>query len=423
MSLNVSTSKARLFYGWYILVGCFLLLFFQAGARHSFGVMFKPMIAQLGWSRSSISLAFFLNMTIFALTLTIAGRFYDRYGPKWVIFISSIFMAVGYICISIIDSLWEFYVYYGIVAAIGVGGASVPFVAALMSKWFAKRRGLAISLALSGNCIGQFALVPLFTVFVLHYNWRVSYFLIGFIILVINSFLAFVVIKGDPQDFGLKPFGHQEQLEVNTDKDEMIPQSESGDLGLTDAMRTYSFWLFLMVMFICGSGDFLITAHLIPWVTDYGISPTAAGNMLAWFGLMSMGGILVAGPLSDLIGNKIPIALTFCLRIGLFLLILKYQNQVTFYIFALTFGFTFLITAPLTATLVGRLYGFRHVGLLSGFVTTVHHFGGGFWVYVGGLLFVKTGSYRLIFTLSAILALIALLCTLFIKEKRHVQIS
>ena len=85
----------RLFYGWYILIGCFFLLFFQAGARHSFGVMFKPMIAQFGWNRASISLAFFVNMTIFALTLTIAGRFYDRYGPKWIIFISTVFMA-GY---------------------------------------------------------------------------------------------------------------------------------------------------------------------------------------------------------------------------------------------------------------------------------------------------------------------------------------
>jgi predicted MFS family arabinose efflux permease len=184
-------------------------------------------------------------------------------------------------------------------------------------------------------------------------------------------------------------------------------------------MRTYSFWLFLIVMFICGSGDFLITAHLIPWVTDYGISATTAGNMLAWFGLMSLGGILIAGPASDLIGNKIPIALTFLLRICLFLLILKYQNPVTFYIFALTFGFTFLITAPLTATLVGRLYGFAHVGLLSGFVTTVHHFGGGFWAYVGGLIFDKTGSYQLIFILSAILAAMALGCSLFIQERRH----
>ena len=136
---------------------------------------------------------------------------------------------------------------------------------------------------------------------------------------------------------------------------------------------------------------------------------------------MSMGGILIAGPVSDLIGNKIPIAITFILRIGLFVMILKYQNLVSFYVFALLFGFTFLITAPLTATLAGKMYGFTHVGLLSGFITTIHHFGGGFWAYMGGLLFDRTGSYRLIFILSAILASIALVCTVFIKEERHEQ--
>jgi MFS family permease len=419
--LKHSSPTKRIFYGWYVLIGCFFLLFFQAGARHSFGVMFKPMIAQFGWDRASISLAFFLNMTIFALTLTISGRFYDRYGPKWIIFISTVFMAAGYICISLIDSLYEFYVYYGIVTAIGVGGASVPFVAALISKWFEKRRGLAISLALIGNCVGQFALVPLFTAFVLHYDWRASYFLIGLIILVVNTILAFTVIKGDPQDLGISPSGRQEQTEITDGQGQTSAGGQPADLGLKDAMRTYSFWLFLIAMFVCGSGDFLITAHLIPLVTDYDISATTAGNMLAWFGLMSMGGILVAGPLSDLIGNKIPIALSFLLRICLFLLVLKYQNLITFYVFAMGFGFTFLITAPLTATLVGRLYGFTHVGLLSGFITTIHHFGGGFWPYMGGLIFDKTGSYRLIFVLSAVGAFIALVCTLFIKEKRHVK--
>jgi MFS family permease len=413
--LNPPPQNPRIFQGWYILVGCFFLLFFQAGARHSFGVMFKPMIAQLGWSRASISLAFFLNMTIFAMTLTIAGRFYDRYGPRWVIFISTVFMAAGYICISRIDSLWEFYLYYGIIAAVGVGGASVPLVAAVMSKWFEKRRGLAISLALSGNCIGQFVLVPLFTEFVINYDWRTSYLLIGFIILVVNTILAFAVIKGDPDDFGLRPLGHREQNQINADTDHSI----SEDLGLREALRTHSFWLFLVMMFICGSGDFLVSAHIIPMVTDYDFSPQTAGYMLAWFGLMSMGGILIAGPVSDLIGNKIPIAATFVLRIGLFIMILKYQNLIAFYVFALAFGFTFLITAPLTATLAGRMYGFSHVGLFAGFITTIHHFGGGFWAYMGGLIFDRTGSYRLIFILSAILAAIALLCTLFIREEKH----
>jgi MFS family permease len=109
--------------------------------------------------------------------------------------------------------------------------------------------------------------------------------------------------------------------------------------------------------------------------------------MLALFGLMSLGGILFAGPISDLIGSKIPIALTFVLRVLLFVLILKYRTPLSFYVFAAGFGFTWLVTAPLTITLVGRLYGFAHVGMISGFITTIHHLGGGFWAYMGGLIF------------------------------------
>jgi predicted MFS family arabinose efflux permease len=172
-------------------------------------------------------------------------------------------------------------------------------------------------------------------------------------------------------------------------------------------------------MFICGSGDFLVATHLVPFVTDYGVSPTAAANMLALYGLMGLGGILVAGPISDVIGNKIPIALTFVLRLLLFVLILKYRTPLSFYIFAAGFGFTWLVTAPLTTTLVGRLYGFAHVGIISGFITTVHHLGGGFWAYMGGLLFDQTGSYQIIFIFSAVLAVIATICTMAIKEKKH----
>ena len=154
-------------------------------------------------------------------------------------------------------------------------------------------------------------------------------------------------------------------------------------------------------------------------VTDFEISATIAANMLAWFGLLSMGGILIAGPLSDLIGNKLPLAFTFMLRLVLFVMILKYQNLISFYVFSVAFGFTFLITAPLTTTLVGRLYGFSHVGLLSGFITTIHHLGGGFWAYMGGVIFDKTGSYRLSFVISAIMAGLAAACVFLIKERRH----
>ncbi len=185
-------------------------------------------------------------------------------------------------------------------------------------------------------------------------------------------------------------------------------------------MGTSSFWLFVLFMFVCGSGDFLVTTHLIPMVTDYGIPALTASNMLAWFGLLSLAGILVAGPASDLIGDKIPIALTFLLRVFAFLLVIGYQNLVSFYVFALVFGFTFLVTAPLTPTLVGRLYGFSHVGVLSGFITTIHHLGGGVAAWGGGVLFDLTGSYQTVLIISAVMAAIAAVSAMLIRQRREV---
>ena len=412
-------ASSRIFYGWYVMAAGFFLLFFQSGARYSFGIMFKPMMAELGWSRASISSVFFLNMVFLALTMTVAGRFYDRYGPKWVIFISTVLLAAGYICTSWMHTLWQFHLFYGVLTAIGTGGATIPLVAVLMSKWFEKYKGLTISLALSGACLGQFFLVPIFNRLVLIYSWRISYLLIGLIILVVNTILAFTVFKGDPEDLGIQPYGRTD-TQNRADPDgcgNSVPSAK--DLNLKQAMKTYSFWLFLVSMFICGGGDFLIIIHLVPFATDYGVAPTAAANMLALSGLMSLGGILIAGPVSDLIGNKIPIAASFVLRLLLFLMILKYRTPISFYIFAGGFGFTLLITAPLVTTLTGRLYGFAHLGLISGFVTTIHHLGGGFWTYMGGLLFDKTGSYQIILAVSAVLAVIATICTMALKEKRH----
>ena len=385
MISNPTPGKSRIYYGWYVLAASFLILFLSSGARFTIGIAFKPLIAEFGWSRSAVSLAAFLNMTFFSLSVVATGKWYDRFGPKWVIIVSTVLVSSGYMLIALTQTLWHFLFLYGVVAGVGLGGSSVPIFAALMSKWFEKRRGLTISLALSGNCLGQFALVPLFTTLITDYGWRVSHFWIGFMMLVLNLALTFLVIRGDPEDLGVVPYGRKEESASPSSFDDAQESPQLKDMGLREAMRTSSFWLFVLFMFVCGSGDFLVTTHLIPMVTDYGIPAVTASNMLAWFGLLSLGGILVAGPASDLIGDKIPIALTFLVRVFAFLLVIAYQDLFSFYVFALVFGFTFLVTAPLTPTLVGRLYGFSHVGVLSGFITTIHHLGGGVAAWGEGL--------------------------------------
>ncbi len=302
--MNVSKRvppKGGFFHGWYILAASFIILFLTSGARYSFGVAFKPMIKEFDWSRGSMSLAFFLNMTLFAVSLIAAGRLYDRYGSKWVILISTVFLSAGFALISLVNSLWQFYIVYGVFAAMGLGGTSIPLLAALISKWFTQWRGLAISLALAGNCMGQFVLIPVFSLSTLRYGWRISYLSIGLVIWLVNMTLALFVIKESPDHLGLSPTHEKEDKK-----------------------------------------------------------------------------------------------------------------------FSILFGLTYLVTGPLATTLLGRLYGFSHIGLLSGFATTVHHIGGGFWTYLGGFIFDQTGSYRLAFTCSAILAFIAMVCCMLIREKRHI---
>ncbi|ETW99390.1 MAG: hypothetical protein ETSY1_15155, partial [Candidatus Entotheonella factor] len=286
MSKPIDVSRSRsapLFYGWYILSACFVILFFNSGARIAFSVLFNPMVTELEWNRGTISSAFFLHMTVFALSLIVVGRFYDRHGPKWVIIIATLFLTAGYTLTAWIDQLWQFYLAYGVLAAIGIGGTSVPLVASLMSKWFHKWRGFAISLTLCGNALGQFILVPLLTQFLHYYDWRTAYLAIGGVVLMINLTLAITIIRSDPEAMGLTPFGY--------DEEETSPEGSSSqttrDYTLAEALRTRSLWLFLIAMFVCGGGDFLISTHLIPWVTDYGVSMETAGHMLAWYGLLS----------------------------------------------------------------------------------------------------------------------------------------
>ncbi|MBW2063937.1 MAG: MFS transporter [Deltaproteobacteria bacterium] len=419
MNSKTSNREAKVFYGWYVLIASSIILFFNQGARVSIGIMFKPMILDLGWDRSSISLAVFLNFAVFALAVSFVGKFYDRYGPKWVIIVSTVLLSFGYMGISIINDLWEFIILYGIFSAAGLGGTAVPIFSAIAGKWFERRRGLAISLALAGNCLGQFALVPLFTLFVLRYGWRMSHFLIGFIMLVVNVTLTLLVIRGDPKELGYNSYGTGQNIQRKVGENTGPSPDETEGLSLGMVIKTRSFWFFSTIMFICGSADFMITTHFIPFVTDQGVSAATGGNMLAWAGLMSLAGILIVGPVSDMIGNKVPIAATFILRFLLFSMILKYQNVLSFYVFSLFFGMTFLVTAVTLPTLSGKLYGTANLGAIIGVITTIHHVGGGFWAYVAGVVFDRTGGYQAVFLISAVMAAIAVFCTLGIREERH----
>ena len=428
----MSTRRSFISYGWYVLAASFVILFVNAGARLMIGVFEKPMSAEFGWSRGAFSAVVFVNLAVYAISIVVAGHLYDRFGPKWVLLGSSLLFAGGLMLTGVMTGLLQFALFYGVIAGAGLGGLTAPIFGAIVSRWFVRARGTAISLAMAGSSLGQFALVPLFTMYYLDQGWRSTMFWMGALTLVVNAALVFSVLRGGPEDLGKRPFGAGGEaagagpLDEIAGGDGMIvvhthaTGPEPRSLGLAEAMRTASFWLFTVAMFVCGAGDFLLTTHLVAMATDHGVATSTAVAMLAWFGLLSLGGILLAGPASDLVGDKIPIAAAFAVRVVLFALVVWYQTPWAFWALALGFGFTFLVTAPLTTTLMGRLYGFGSIGVITGFVTTVHHIGGGLWAYFGGAVFDATGSYTAAMAASAVASAVALVLTLLIREVRHV---
>lgn len=422
-----SRHTSRIFFGWYVLAASFVILFLNSGSRVIIGVMVKPITAEFAWSRSAVSLAVFLNMVVFALSVIVTGRLYDRYGPKWVVAGSTVLFSAGFALMGTMNSLWQFLLYYGVINAAGLGGTTVAVFGSLIGNWFEKRRGLAISLAFAGYCFGQFFLVPVFSDMIEISGWRSTSLWIALICFVVNMVLTFIVLRGNPKDFGVLPYGAKEQAQpVDAAAGSVSASSVSpsqatldADLGLAEAMRTPSLWLFTIAMFVCGSADTLVLTHLVPLVTDYGLSSGTGASMLAWLGLLSLAGILLAGPASDAIGNKTPIAITFGLRVVLFVMLLFVKGPVSFWIFSLGFGLTLMVTAPLNATLMGALYGVKNLGFISGFINTVHMLGGGLWTYLGGVIYDSTGSYDAAFIFSAAMSAVALACTVFIREERH----
>jgi MFS family permease len=407
--------KNRIFPGWYVLSSSFAILFLVQGSRGIIGLTLKPIAEEFGWTRSAVSLVVFLHMTVFALVLTLIGKCYDRYGARRVIFLSSLLLGAGFIGLTRVDTFAGFVFFYGVIAAVGLGGPSVPLIAALVSNWFETNRGGVVSLALAGGCVGHFLVVLLSNHLVVGYDWRWAYIVSGILILVVSAAAVGRFIYNRPADIGLLPYRSKNRPPAS---EVTVENEAASDLNLLQSMRTRSFWMYAVIMAVCGGGDYLIVTHMVAMATDLGIAQATAGNMLAWFGLASLAGILAAGWAIDRIGHKVPIVITFLVRCILCVMMLRAQDVYAFYLFALIIGFTYLITAPMTTTLVIQLYGFSHVGAITGVITTVHHLSGGLWAWLGGFAFDRTGSYHAVLAAYAGASLLAAICAIFIQEKK-----
>src|SRR5262249_37929526 len=187
-------------------------------------------------------------------------------------------------------------------------------------------------------------------------------------------------------------------------------------MGVREAARTSRFWLLLAVYSICGFDDFFVSTHVVAFAQDRGVDGLLAGNLLAFMGLTGLVGLLATAFASDRIGPAWTSVVAFAARVAVFGLIAIDQSPLSIAVFALVFGATFLVTAPMTVLFVRDQFGMKHLGALTGLITMVHQIFGGIGAWGGAAVFDATGTYNAAFVLM--LALSALAIVLLLRLRR-----
>jgi predicted MFS family arabinose efflux permease len=189
-----------------------------------------------------------------------------------------------------------------------------------------------------------------------------------------------------------------------------------GDLGIAEVARTRRFWLLLVIYAVCGFDDFFVATHVVAFATDRGVDAFLAGNLLALMGLTGLVGLVLTGLASDRAGPAWTTAAAFAARIAVFGLIAVDQSPLSIAVFALVFGATFLVTAPLTVLFVRDHFGMANLGALTGLITMVHQIFGGLGAWGGALIFDATGAYDAGFVLMLAVTALALALTLAVRR-------
>ena len=397
----------RIDYRWIILAAGFTILFFNGGSRSALGLMLRPMVDDLVWSRSVLSLGVTAYMLVSAAAMPFAGRLADRYDLRWIMGIGAVVGAIGLALMSVISSPWQLFLVYGVVFALGNAGMSNPIVSVMIVRWFPNRRGVANSVAVSGNAIGQLVIVGLLAQSLVRFGWRLSYGALGLANLVLLAPIVMAAVRSGrlaPANPGTPA------TSASAGQDEAQPRE--GPL-----LTSVQLWLLLVVYAICGFQDFFVQTHVVAFALDMGIGTVVAGYLLALMGVMGLLGVIASGFLADRLGPGRPTLLCFVMRIGIFALVILNQDKPVVTIFALLYGFTFLMTAPLTVMFSGNIFGTTRLGRVSGTISGVHQVSGGLGALAGALSFDIWGSYDRAFVLMLALSIIATVGTLLVRDK------
>jgi predicted MFS family arabinose efflux permease len=395
------TSSATSRAWWPVVLLAAALLMITMGARQSMGLFVSPINTSTGLGIVAISFALAVGQFVWGLAQPIAGAYADKYGTGRVLAVGILLMALGTALTPFMTSALGLTIIMGLVTAAGAGAGSFSvLIGAAAQRVPAEHRGTASGVINAGGSFGQFVFAPLLQKLIQTFGWMNAMFTLA--LLTLAALPMARALRKPPAAPGTKPV-----------------QDGGLKLAVRTALADRSYLLLHAGFFTCGFHIAFLVTHLPGEVALCGLPPSVASWSLAIIGLANIAGSLTAGFWVNRYRSKY---ILFWMYLSRALLILAYlaapKTAMTFYLFAIGLGFTWLATVPPTAGVVGKLFGTRYLATLFGLTLLSHQIGAFFGAWLGGLAVDRQGSYLWMWYADALLALAAALCNLPIREAK-----
>ena len=379
--------------GRWITVGLgFLTLAVAFSARATLGLMMTTWIRELGWSRGLISGTAAMALIVMAAITPLAGRLVDRQGPRTVLATGLLLLAIGCFLLASTSSAWVFVIAFAIVAAIGFGLIATHVVATSVERSFEHDKGLAMGIATSGSTGGQFVILPLIAYILAVSSWRWSFLLLGLASIAVLAGVLRLLPATRPAP----------ELRAQ------VPQTTlAQDLRLIAGKPAFHILLWSYVL--CGYATTgIVETHFLPYASFCGFAPLTSATAYGVLSALNLGGMVLAGWLTDRMNRPLLLGAIYILRGLSFLLLTRATGSTELlFLFALVFGLVDYSTWPVTASLAASHIGRRVMGLSLGLILTGHSIGAALGAYLGGYLFDLSAKYEWVWLSSVGLSVLA----------------
>lgn len=408
---NKIAASSKFYYGWIIVAVALISMAFWLGIRSSFSVFYVALLDEFPWSRAGSAGVQSMALITYTFMAPLVGGLIDRFGPRRVIVPGILILAVGLMLCSRIETLTQFYIFYGVVAGTGISCIGIVSYSAILAHWFEKKRGLASGIAVSGMGLGTFLLVPMSQSFISMWGWRMTFIITGCLVFIILVPATALFLRHKPQELGQHPDGSNPSDSNNKNHSQDQPNNkQDNDWTLRKAVYTLRFWALILFPFFGFIGVFIIVVHQVKFLVDQGIDKMTAAYILAMVGIVSSIFRIFWGWLSDRISRELTYTMGIvcgCLGAGSLLLFEIHGSAFFTYSFFVLFGVGWGVTAPMFMAVAADLFKGRIFGLIYGFVEAGIGIAGAFGAWVAGFIFDKTQSYQAAFVLVIVAFLLS----------------